>query len=122
MTKVEEAIDAAFAGVELQESRVRAFEYAVREVAGRFPGLSGALSEVRAAIYQNLLDAYRRVFMWGLLEPKARLRAKELAFSKFLKEDAAIMEYLDPEHKSPGGWMSEEEERFRREIEELKKV
>lgn len=122
---LDRAVTAAFAGVELAEHKLQAFQYAIQNLRGkqsRDETLESALRIVWAALYNEAMEAYRRVFMWGTIVPmEARAEAKKIALKRFLHESAAIMGYLYPDGNHPSSWSSEEDKRFRKEIEDLEK-
>lgn len=118
---VDQAVTAAFAGVEMAEHKLQAFQYATqnlrRDQSGKIDALEGAIRIVYGAICDELNEAYRKVFMWNTLVPdKMRAKAKKLALDRFLTESHAIMQYLYPEGVHPSMWASKDSERFRKEI------
>lgn len=122
---LDRAVIAAFAGVELAEHKLQAFQYAIqnlRDNRSRDEALESALRIVWGALYNEAMEAYRRVFMWGCIVPSdARAEAKKIALKRFLHESASIMGYLYPDGNHPSSWSGEERERFHKEIEGLEK-
>lgn len=125
MTMIEKAVTAAFAGVEMAEHKLQAFQYAtntLRKDRSRDEAVEAALRTVWGALYADCMEAYRKVFMWGSVVPdKARAEAKRLALERFLHEGHSIMQCLYPEGAHPSMWASKEEEKFRKEIKALEK-
>lgn len=120
MKKVNEAVKAALAHVEIAKSRCEAFMYALRGLEEyQRSGLSQAVTAVHTMLYQNLNRAYETLFMWGLFSDEARAEGKKLALSKFLSEKQAIMHFLDNEGQAPGQWLSATEKEFRDDIKSL---
>ena len=121
MSKIDNALAAAIAGVELAEKRIQAFKF-ITEGLSEFDyrQCNEELAQVHSMLYKKLNEQYRQVFMWGVLKPELRLAAKELALKHYLKKDSEIMNYLDSEGKT-NSYYKDEEEQFRKEIEELKK-
>lgn len=121
--KLDEAVKAALAGVEIAEHKLTAFQYAIHKLQSnrsRDESLESALRIVWGALYAECMEAYRRVFMWASVVPeKARAEAKKLALERFLHEHASVMSYLHPEGMTPSGWASSEETKFRDEIKSL---
>lgn len=115
MTKVYEA-----------EQRIAALHYAMEELSkdwGRRrerPQADEQFSLLHASLYQQLNDAYRNVFMWGVVsgDTQLLLRARKAAFNHYLKSNSEIMSHL--------GFSWEEsipiklEEDFRKELDNLK--
>lgn len=126
MPKIDEAVKAAIAGVEIAEHKLTAFQYAIQNLQSRRSrdeALEAALTAVWGALYHECLEAYRRVFMWATLVPdKARGEAKKMALERFLHDHNAVMSYLHPEGIQPSMWASNEEKEFRAEIKRLSKT
>lgn len=122
---VDQAVTAAFAGVELAEHKLQAFQYAIyalRRDRAKDEELEKALRIVWGALYAECNEAYRKVFMWGSVVPsKARAEAKKIALNRFLHESASIIGYLYPDGNHPSSWSSEEQKKFREEIKALEK-
>lgn len=122
LKKVDEALKATLAGIEIAQSRVDAFNYSLRGLLEyqRTP-ISGQIGVIHAALYENLHKEYQRLFMWGCLDPAAQAEAKKIALKKFLSDNHSIMQFLDPEGRFPGRWQKSEEDKFRAEIKSLSK-
>jgi hypothetical protein len=116
---------AAFAGVELAEHKLQAFQYAIqtlRQDRSRDEALESALRTVWGALYAECMEAYRKVFMWGSIVPdQARAEAKKIACNRFLHESSSIMQYLYPDGSHPSSWASKDREKFQKEIKALQK-
>lgn len=123
--KVDQAVTAAFAGVELAEHKLQAFQYAIhslRRDRSKDECLENALRIVWGALYAECNEAYKRVFMWASVVPsKARIEAKKIALKRFLHESAGIMGYLYPDGDHPSSWSGSEREEFQKEIAALEK-
>ena len=123
MKKINQAVKAALNAVEALKHRIVMFQHVVNGVRKdsideRF---DGAVETINSRLYRKLNDAYATLFMWGNIAPEeAQREAKKAAFQHYLSERTAIMQYLNLELENPGMWFSEEEEQFRREIEEKK--
>lgn len=119
----DQAVIAAFAGVELVEHKIQAFQYAtqgLRTKQVRNEALETALRVVWAELCHECNEAYRKVFMWSTVVPdKARAEAKKLALERFLTESHQIMQYLYPDGAHPSMWASKDQERFRKEIQQF---
>lgn len=119
MSKVNEAVQAAMAHVELCEQRIVALHFAARglTVDQRTPDVNAGLSALHLALVEQELSAYRNLFMWAAVgNESARKEAKRRAFKRFLGERKSIMQLLDVEGKYPGQWSGAEEEEFRAEL------
>lgn len=120
VSMTDKAVIAAFAGAELAEHKLQAFQYAtqgLRQNKSRSQSFESALGVVWGALCDEANEAYRKVFMWSTLVPdKARAKAKKLALQRFLTESHAIMQYLYPDGAHPSMWASKDQERFRKEI------
>lgn len=120
MKKVNEAVKAALAHVEIAKSRCEAFMYALRGLEEyQRSGISQAVTAMHTMLYQNLNRAYETLFMWGLFSDEARAAGKKIALEKFLSEGKAIMQYLDNEGQAPGQWLTATEKEFRDDIKSL---
>lgn len=122
---IDRAVVAAFAGVELAEHKLQAFQYAIqtlRQDRSRDEAVESALRVIWGALYAECMEAYRKVFMWGSVIPgKARMEAKKIAMQRFLREGVTIMQYLYADGTHPSSWSGKERDQFQKEIDELSK-
>ena len=119
--KTKEAVNVALHAIEKCKHRILMFEYALQDIRGNHDRFNDAVEVIYSRLYRKLNEAYAALFMWGNVVPEeAQKEAKKAAFKHYLKERSAIMEYLDIELESPGSWFADEEEEFRKEIEEAK--
>ncbi len=123
--KISRAVQCSLNAIEICKQRIVKFHHVIngiRNDGGRDERLDNAIEVIHSRLYQKLNDAYATLFMWGNVAPEeAQKEARKAAFQHYLKEQSAIMEYLDMELQSPGMWYSKEEEQFRKEIEEAQK-
>lgn len=93
------------------------------ELRDRFNGADSALQQAYDTLRSRLLDKEREAWMeaqmWGLgaggeMEERVRNAVRE----RFLGEGMHVMWHLDPQKQIPGGWSSEAETEFRRQINE----
>ncbi len=123
MSKVNQAWLNALATVELCEQRLAALHFAMKGIESRTKELSEECNRLHTQLCDNLNNAYRNIFMWGIVtnKPEYQKEARRIAFKKFLAEQINIMCYLELDNQYPGSWQVEEEEEFRKEIDELNK-
>ena len=119
--QMRKAVNVAWERVANAEQRMDAFMFATSGLVGgiwsvKIPDES--LAAVRGALAQNLNEAYQALFMFGVLDPRARKRARAKLMKEFLADDMAVMQYLSPQHSHPGQWLSEDEDEFREDIKE----
>lgn len=117
---VDDAVQAALDGVAICRGRIAALHYATQGLQKPYDHrteLAQALDTLHALLYRELVDAYQRLFMWGVVDEGARMKAAEAAQVHFLNEHNAIMHNLlpDPRHEL-SGWNSESEAKFREAI------
>ena len=116
--KVDDALVVAMARVQLAQSRIQAFLYALEGIDQK--DRVGAIEAAADKIYRQLVDgendAYRRLFMLSLLGTKQdRLAAAELALERFMGDKVAIMTLLRTTD-TVYGWFTDEERKFRADI------
>ena len=115
------AFEAAYERVHILQQQIAALHYATQGIM-EFPYQSRAKEEfgnLHAELYNKLNDAYGSLFMWGIVndDKKLMIRAKYAAYNHYLKNNSAIMGYLE----FHGSYPAELEKKFREELEFLKK-
>lgn len=119
VTQKDELIQTALDRVQIAEYRIMAFDWAARHLGRKMhtaqsEEVSRALAIVRSALYEDELDAYRNLFMWGNLFKEARQKAKPRALARFIKDGYSIMQYLNLDGEMPFSWLSEDEDNLRK--------
>ena len=118
--KLSEAGQIALEKVSICENRIKALHYAVEGSRGKssYKAYENDFSKLHCFLYDELNEAYRVLFMWGTLIGGEYLeKSKKAALDHYLKKDSSIMEYLDIH----GSFECSLEEKFRKEIELLRK-
>jgi len=121
-SSIDSAVQAALNSIAISRSRIVAFHYAVKGLGNsqwrmNEPHIQKAVSALNGVLYEELNEAYRRLFMWGIFDEKARKEAIDAAAEHFLKERMSIIELLfDDVRFRPERWETETEKRFRDEI------
>lgn len=119
--KLNEAAQNALNKVVICENKIKALHYAINGLDRKFELYHEAkldFSRLHCLLYQELNEAYRVLFMWGVLNKGEALEtAKKAALDHYLSEKTNIMNYLNIEGSYPG----ELENQFRAEIEALRK-
>ena len=120
-SKVNVAAQNALNKVVICENKIKALHYAISGLNRRFEIYHEAkldFSHLHSLLYQELNEAYRVLFMWGvLMKGEVLEKAKKAALDHYLNEKNGIMGYLNMEGKFP----CELEDQFRAEIEALRK-
>jgi hypothetical protein len=105
-----------YATVQYWEMRIAAFYFATQGL-GRYDAENhyrNAHATVHQEIYENLINAYRNLFMMAnFMGPKDRKKIRKMAYDRFLDEGKGIMHLLDNHGESPGRFWSEVEKRLR---------
>jgi hypothetical protein len=117
--KIDQAVVAALKAVEIAKSRIHALHYAMQGARERGFGNvkeQQEFSALHSLLYKNLNDAYRDLFMWGVVSKDAERLARKEAFRHYLREGVTIMQYLDHTRMHPSQWSAQEEKEFRAEI------
>ncbi len=120
--KVDMAVAAALARVELCKQRIVALHFAMGGVRDKMTKeVERDFSALHAALYRELNYAYQSVFMWGtIIGGETAKQAKRMAYKDFLNERTSIMQLLDTDGRYPWQWDGSEEEAFRKELEAMK--
>lgn len=120
-SKINEATQNALNKVMICENRIKALHYAVGDLQRVFEYDKKSkldFSNLHCSLYEKLNEAYRVLFMWGVLNEREFLeKAKKAALDHYLNERTNIMSYLNMEGKYP----CKLEQEFRAEIESLRK-
>jgi hypothetical protein len=120
---VKQAVESALEGVAICRSRIVALHYVIHGLGSRGRGdesLGRAIETINARLYEELSEAYKRLFMWGVIDDEARTKAAEAAASYYLAERSDVMKYLfpDPRAGTPPSYFARHEKELRREIAE----
>ena len=120
MSKINQALQAQLKRIEICKSRIVALMYAVEGTRDKFSRKQEQeFSSLTAALFSNLNEAYRSYFMFANIEGgDAQKEAKKAAYRHYLKTGSSIMDYLTFDGNVPSQWWAEDEENFRKEIEE----
>jgi len=123
---IEQAFSTCLERIKDCESRIVALDYALAHVS-RNQRLGDAArtehSNIRAALYDHLNEAYRALLTFGILVPgEMQSKARRAVIKRYLSEGVQIMGYLQLDGQAPGQWWAADEEAFRKEIEEIRKA
>lgn len=119
MKKLDKAAEVALAKIELCEQRIHALAFAVWGLELRPGEAREEHNALYAILYRRLNEAYRDLFMWGVvIGDDVRKEARRMAYKRFLEEGKTIMGYLDMTNTYSGHWNKKEVEEFRAEIKE----
>ena len=121
MSTINKATESALARVGICEARIRALFFAFEGVMDKITRKTkDEYSMLWVELHKDLNDAYRQLFMWGVINPKVRLKAKEMAYQHYLRKNSEIMHLLNQDG-SYTSYSVQEEQNFRQEIDYLKK-
>ena len=107
--------------VEIAKERIAAFAFATAGPRHRTEKEQDQYSAIHASLYHELNEAYKNVFMWGIISADEDLlkEARAQAFQWYLDEHCSIIHYLHL-GEIPPSWRSSEEEGLRDLINKLK--
>lgn len=112
----EKALETQLKRIAICEERIAALTFALYGL--RDVDYSRSIAEFRGQLFDNLNDAFRALYMLGVINPKAHEKAKAAARRFHLKERMGIMNLLDINGQKLPGWYTEDEEAFRKELRE----
>ena len=118
------AFESAYTEVCDLQFRITALHYALKPIRDKHnynKEVDQDFSKLHCALFYELNEAYRKLFMWGIIsgDQECMRKAKEAAFDRYLRGNCEIMSYLNfsPLESYP----SDLEKQFRAELEILKK-
>lgn len=116
-----ECAENALAEIQKIESQIVALHYACKDIRQQYSYEKEAIQDFSAlngSLYNRLNEAYRKLFMFGMIstDHKMLYKAREKAFNRYLDEKSSIMGYLG----FKDSWECELEDRFRSEIKQAK--
>jgi len=121
---IKQAFESAYTEVCDSQQRITALHYALKPIRDKRnynKEVDQDFSKLHCALFSELNEAYRKLFMWGIIsgDQECMRKAKEAAFDRYLRENCEIMSYLSfsPLESYP----SDLEKQFRVELEILKK-
>lgn len=117
----ERMIKETLAVIEETQLHITSVVHAARFVENhnRLAGKRADYASIHAALMEIENNEWRKLLMWGLVaKPKLRERVKAMARDRFLSSRSSVTEWLSPSHIQPSSWLVEEEETFRKMIEQ----
>lgn len=90
------AIEAAHLEVQIMKNKIVALNYAMRPVSISYGNrIQGNVDELRASLYAQLNEAYRKLFMWGLVaDSESIAKIRQMAVKQYLTDAHSIRHYL----------------------------
>lgn len=116
---IKECCQNALDEIQQIESQIVALHYACKDYSHENAAIKD-FSAIHASLYHRLNEAYRKLFMFGMVSTdyEMLMKAREKAFKHYLDEKTHIMGYLGFD----GSWSCEIEDRFRGEISRAKEM
>jgi hypothetical protein len=107
-------IEEALVRIEMLQSHISAIEAAASCLfKRRHHGFQIEYGNLRTTLFEEELDEWRKLFMWGLtLSDEERDRIKAAAYQRFLSNKTHVAYWIN-DGISPGQWLAADEDEFR---------
>lgn len=102
--------------IELLQMHIAAVESASSQLSRLKPYQNFKVDDgnLRSSLIVEELDEWRKLFMWTLtVDDATRERIKAAAYERFLNGRNSVAEWLNPDGRYAGGWLSSDEDEFR---------
>ena len=118
-----ECAENALAEIQRIESQIVALHYACKDIRRDYSYENEAMKDFSAlhgSLYRRLSEAYRKLFMFGLVSTDFKMlyKARQKALEHYLNEKSSIMGYLG----FRDSWECEVEDRLRSEVKQAKEM